>query len=471
MDFGQCRSRPATFVVNSTGDEPDNKPGDGICNTSTGTCTLRAALTETNALFAEPNTIEFNIPGGGVHTISPNSPLPALLGAGSVKIDGYTQPGASPNTLAVGDNAVLLVEIDGTHAGSSAPGLEILRSDPVTVLGLVINRFSQSGILFETDSAHSVRGCFLGTDPAGSKSMGNGAGVGFLIPGGGGGAGSARGFSTEKATSPSMLTIGGITPADRNLISGNANGGIGAGSVDFPVSLKIQGNYIGTDASGQFAIINGGVGVYLAAIQSVVGGGSVFDPTFSQGANVISGNARRTLPRVRGPQRDQRQSDRHRRDRDPGDRKRRLYRTLLSYSRRNDRVFENVISGSGRFGISINDSSFLRIGGNHIGSDLSGIAPLGNNLGGISIVRSSGNVVGDIFSGNLIAFNAGPGVTIGSSANDPSNNNRIEGNSIHDNATARYPRAWHRSRQRRRHSEQRLRHRSRTESRTELSRL
>jgi hypothetical protein len=30
-----------------------------------------------------------------------------------VVIDGYTQPGATPNTLAIGDNAVLLIELKG----------------------------------------------------------------------------------------------------------------------------------------------------------------------------------------------------------------------------------------------------------------------------------------------------------------------------------------------------------------------
>jgi CSLREA domain-containing protein len=39
---------PATFTVNSAGDESDNSPGDGICRTSAASCTLRAALEESN---------------------------------------------------------------------------------------------------------------------------------------------------------------------------------------------------------------------------------------------------------------------------------------------------------------------------------------------------------------------------------------------------------------------------------------
>jgi CSLREA domain-containing protein len=43
-------SRSATFTVNTTDDDVDVAPGDGICATAGGTCTLRAAIQETNSL-------------------------------------------------------------------------------------------------------------------------------------------------------------------------------------------------------------------------------------------------------------------------------------------------------------------------------------------------------------------------------------------------------------------------------------
>jgi CSLREA domain-containing protein len=50
-----CGALPAsagmTFVVNSTADEVDATPGDGICATAGGACTLRAAVLEANALL------------------------------------------------------------------------------------------------------------------------------------------------------------------------------------------------------------------------------------------------------------------------------------------------------------------------------------------------------------------------------------------------------------------------------------
>src|SRR5262245_41978390 len=57
----------ATFTVNSTGDQPDINPGNGICETtaSGGVCTLRAAIQEANALAnspaATPDLIGFGI--------------------------------------------------------------------------------------------------------------------------------------------------------------------------------------------------------------------------------------------------------------------------------------------------------------------------------------------------------------------------------------------------------------------------
>ena len=50
--LGSLQANAATFVVNDTADVVDATPGDGVCETSTGngTCTLRAAILEANAL-------------------------------------------------------------------------------------------------------------------------------------------------------------------------------------------------------------------------------------------------------------------------------------------------------------------------------------------------------------------------------------------------------------------------------------
>jgi parallel beta-helix repeat protein len=139
----------ADATVNRTGNAPDTNPGNGRCDTSSTRgiqCTLRAAIEETNETetFADPDVIRFNIGGNNsVKTISPLSPLPELIGP--TFIDGYTQRGASENTLEVGNNAVLKVQLSGTNAGTDASGLTITGSSS-TIKGLVINGFDAHGI-------------------------------------------------------------------------------------------------------------------------------------------------------------------------------------------------------------------------------------------------------------------------------------------------------------------------------------
>ena len=90
------------FTVNSTGDAEDNSAGNGSCFTGafiqvgtrfTEECTLRAAIEEANANDNDATVVDeihFDIPVGGVQTISPDTGLPVV--SEPVKIDGYTQP-------------------------------------------------------------------------------------------------------------------------------------------------------------------------------------------------------------------------------------------------------------------------------------------------------------------------------------------------------------------------------------------
>lgn len=251
--FGATASVPAivlgngTFVVTSTGDESDINPGDGLCQTTLGggVCTLRAALEEANALPGS-DVINFKIPGLGVQTIQPTTALPTITD--SVTIDGFTQPGASPNTNVVGQpiNAVLRIELDGSIAGA---GIFISASNS-TVRGLVINRASRLSSLpppFPNQDVgvgislygnnNIIQGNFIGTDPTGSFALPNGAGV-------------------ELA---SGAVLGGPNPSDRNLISGNRRDAIFSSGAN----TTVQGNYIGTKADGVSNLANGFYGIDL----------------------------------------------------------------------------------------------------------------------------------------------------------------------------------------------------------------
>ncbi len=85
--------------------------------------------------------------------------------------------------------------------------------------------------------------------------------------------------------------IGGTTPAARNVISGTKVGfHAGQGiAITGPSSVRnlVQGNFIGTDATGTQALGNGGDGVLVSSVGL---GGSASQTTIS--GNLISGNAR-----------------------------------------------------------------------------------------------------------------------------------------------------------------------------------
>jgi len=246
----------ATFTVTNT---DDSGPGS-----------LRQAILDAEAAGGA-DTIVFAIPGAGVHTITPLSLLPII--SQPLTIDGYTQPGSSPNTNPTGAlNTVLQIEIDGTTAPNRC--ITIGSSD-VTVRGLVINRCTEGMELFNFFGASTagivIAGNFIGTDPTGLTASPNATGI-------------AIGFTQGGTVT---ATIGGPDPADRNLLSGNTASAIGTSSnFNGGSTSTIQGNVIGLARDAAAALPNGrGI--------SIEGGGptsSVIGGVFSGAGNLISGN-------------------------------------------------------------------------------------------------------------------------------------------------------------------------------------
>ena len=146
-----------TYTVNVVGDQADLNLNDtpNLCDVNSllrgPQCTLRAAIQEANQTIG-PDTITFqipdnpNIPGAEVKTIEPAAELPKI--SERVTIDGYTQNGASPDTLAKGTNAQTIIELDGalaeTNNGNNVrdnlDGLHVSASNTV-VKGLAIHSF------------------------------------------------------------------------------------------------------------------------------------------------------------------------------------------------------------------------------------------------------------------------------------------------------------------------------------------
>src|SRR5687767_13247622 len=93
-----------------------------------GRGSLRQAIDDINNSGPGPHVIAFDLSrfGSGPHIFTPASVYPQINT--QVTIDGYTQPGTRPNSLARGSDAVILIEIRGDAAVARAcPRLDIPR--------------------------------------------------------------------------------------------------------------------------------------------------------------------------------------------------------------------------------------------------------------------------------------------------------------------------------------------------------
>jgi hypothetical protein len=332
-----------------------------VTNTNdSGTGSLRQAILNANTAPGA-DTINFNIPGTGVHTIAPTSELPTVTEA--VTIDGYSQPGATPNTKAVGNDAVLKVELSGASAPTKY-GLFITASNSI-VKGLVVNRWERGINIdgFGTGSTgNKVTGNFVGTDASGTQKLGN----------------RAYGVVIEDSRNN---TIGGAAAAERNIVSGNSVYGVGiygAAATD----NKVLGNYVGTDKNGTAPLGNGRSGVAIGAPYNTIGG------TQAGARNVISANGAIGI----------------------------YIASPLGYASRN-KVLGNFVGtdasgkgdlGNANYGVFIEHAPYNTIGGTEAGArnvvsanGLSGVTIFGANARGNGVLRNS------------IFANGGPGIDLG----------------------------------------------------------
>jgi hypothetical protein len=398
--FAASAASGVTYTVTSTADS--------------GAGSLRQAITDANA-NPGADTIQFNIVGSGVQTITPATPLPPITEA--VTIDGYTQPGSSANTNPVGQglNSVLLIELDGSATAGLEGGLSAglnaglnVQAPNVTVRGLVISQFSQGGVVGGADHSNLVvEGCFLNTSPDGLA----GQGVAYAV----------------NVTSPNVR-IGGLTAAQRNLI--------GPASIGTTMQLAglasgvVQGNLVGTDISGTRAIgpiDPDSIGVSLGSTGAMLFGGT--DPN---AANVIAGV-------------------------DSGIALASTTTTIQGNFIGVDAAETGIIRGgiAGIFVPSVSTGSVIggtnpgegnviggfqyglifdtpvTLHGNFIGTDTTGTKNFGNRLMGI-LVSTGQLAVGGIGpgEGNVIAFNGWVGVLVESLGENPIRGNRMFNNGV-----------------------------------------
>jgi hypothetical protein len=201
-------------------------------------------------------------------------------------------------------------------------------------------------------SANVVQGNYAGTDPTGTEARPNGIEGIWITPG-----------ATDNL-------IGGSSPGEGNVISGNDLYGLGIAGTGATGNV-VKGNLIGVDVSGEKALRNRyGLVLSLGAQGNTIGGTSPGD------ANVMSGNQDAGML-IRGP-----------------------------------------------------DTSNNLIVGNYIGTDASGQESLGNGTGIWVLDGAVSNTIGGIGAGegNVIAHNGIDGVLV---QGTDTRGNTIRGNSIY----------------------------------------
>ena len=210
----------------------------------------------------------------------------------------------------------------------------------------------------------------------------------------------------------SNILIGGPAPGAGNVISGNQGDGIASMAALSPIAANdtIQGNFVGTDATGTKPLGNGQDGIFLSGPTGVLVGGTV-----AGAGNVISnngGNGINTFPGatgltiqgnyigtdVTGTQA-------------MGNAGAGVYiwspvQVLIGGTTTGA---GNVISNNGGDGIdTFTTAQSLTIEGNDIGTDVTGLKAMGNGGSGVNATIANVTIGGTAAgTGNIIAFNGG----------------------------------------------------------------
>ena len=247
LELLETRLTPTTYNVSTLADS-----GDGFL--------LLAAITSVNG-DTTADEIDFSV--AGVMKLTSGA-LPAITN--TVKIDGTTAPGfAGAPVVEIDNNGFAGLTIEGSN--SSFGSLSIVNANGA---GVTLNGTFPSQGGGGSGQSIAVVGNYIGLALDGSIAANTGVGL---------------------QINDSESTIGGTAPADRNVISGNGAGGIqindgpGGDRLGLPTGASIEGNFIGTDPTGQAAAPNQGNGI------TILMGGSVIGGTAPDIGNVIAFNA------------------------------------------------------------------------------------------------------------------------------------------------------------------------------------
>ena len=365
----------------------------GISETSTTSCTTPTTDC-TNATGIEIRDVDDNVVGGTTaatrNVISNNHVGVRVSSANGDSADNtisgnYIGTDAA-GTTALGNvhGAVLNGAVSGTVVGGTTSGA-----------GNVISGNTFAGVSVEVATGTVLAGNLVGLSPSGTTAVANDTGI--------------------RVTSADT-TIGGATPAHRNVVSGNSANGIYVHST-VDTGLTVQHNYVGTDINGTGDLGNAGSGLVIdgangAVISHNVIAGNSHDqihltgcsscsPQTGMGYDVnsnIIGLAEDGASTLLNPS--------------PVPNGNGIYGIVAGDT--TDLVIDgNIVSANGIDGIHLSTAARATITDNLIGTDETGTVGFGNNQAGIAGYSLSESTIGGPGHGNVISGNNDPGFTTG----------------------------------------------------------
>ncbi|MBU1672652.1 MAG: IPT/TIG domain-containing protein [Actinobacteria bacterium] len=275
--------------------------------------------------------------------------------------------------------------------------------------GNLISGFMYGIWIMEGSGGHSIKGNYIGTDVTGTVPLGIGS-HGILIQGSGN-------------------QVGGSTLEERNIISCCTSASVctytpGTGN-------RIEGNYVGTDVTGQAAFGDNWVGIGAYSGGNTIGGDSPGEGNLVSGCDVgvLLNTSNSTGNTVSG--------NRIGTDRDGLTAIPNTYGVALFYAGGNtiggDSAQErNLISGNG-YGVLIGGGDGNTISGNYIGVQGDGTGVLPDQQYGVLVSGdSSDNLIGGYgpSEANVVAGQTLCGIQITGEEDDPASGNTIEANRI-----------------------------------------
>jgi parallel beta-helix repeat protein len=262
----------------------------------------------------------------------------------------------------------------------------------------IISANSDVGI-WDTGTATSIAGNYIGTDSTGSQARPNG----FFGP-----------------LESGIYDAGADETVTNNLISGNANYGL---TIDAS-NATVQGNLIGVNTSGVVALPNRALGIVVRADHATIGG------TTAGARNIISGNLIAGVEFLGASCSDNALEGNYIGVGSDGITAVpntqpvgvHSYGVGLAYSATANTIGGTTAGTGNVISSNTGDGIYLQLGassnlvaGNYIGTDFTGTATLGNGGNGITINGpADGNTIGGtaVLARNLISGNSGDGIDL-----------------------------------------------------------